>query len=53
MQKSAKCIIGEDYPKPMCNHAYVSKLNMERMKAVYSQLAHYRRTGQVGLLNTV
>ena len=28
--------------------AYVSKLNMERMKQVYSQLAHYRRTGQVG-----
>jgi len=48
VQKSAKCIIGEDYPKPMCNHAYVSKLNMERMKAVYSQLAHYRRTGQTG-----
>jgi len=48
VQKSAKCIIGEDYPKPMCNHAYVSKLNMERMKAVYAQLAHYRRTGQTG-----
>jgi len=48
VQKSAKCIIGQDYPKPMCNHAYVSKLNMERMKQVYSQLAHYRRTGQTG-----
>merc|ERR1712106_187778 len=48
VQKSAKCIIGQDYPKPMCNHAYVSKLNMERMKQVYAQLAHYRRTGQTG-----
>jgi len=48
VQKSAKCIIGQDYPKPMCNHSYVSKLNMERMKQVYSQLAHYRRTGQTG-----
>merc|ERR1719232_2385690 len=48
VQRSAKCIIGQDYPKPMCNHEYVSKLNMERMKAVYSQLAHYRRTGQTG-----
>lgn len=48
VQKSAKCIIGVDYPKPMCNHAYVSKLNMERMKQVYAQLAHYRRTGQTG-----
>eukprot|EP00088_Acartia_fossae_P027445 TRINITY_DN2820_c0_g1_i12.p1 TRINITY_DN2820_c0_g1~~TRINITY_DN2820_c0_g1_i12.p1 ORF type:complete len:1093 (-),score=297.82 TRINITY_DN2820_c0_g1_i12:127-3405(-) len=45
VQKSAKCIIGVDYPKPMCNHAHVSKLNMDRMKQVYQQLAHYNQTG--------
>jgi len=48
VQKSAKCIIGTDYPKPMCNHAYVSKVNMERMKQIYAQLSHYRKTGQTG-----
>jgi len=48
VQKSAKCIIGSDYPKPMCNHAYVSKVNMERMKQIYAQLSHYRKTGQTG-----
>jgi len=48
VQKSAKCIIGVDYPKPMTNHAYASKVNMERMKQVYAELAHYRRTGQTG-----
>jgi len=48
VQKSAKCIIGQDYPKPICNHSYVSKMNMERMKQVYQQLAHYSQTGQTG-----
>lgn len=48
VQKSAKCIIGTHYPKPMCNHTYVSKVNMERMKQVYAQLSHYRKTGQTG-----
>jgi len=48
VQKSAKCIIGQDYPKPICNHSYASKINMERMKSIYSQLAHYRRTGETG-----
>ena len=48
VQKSAKCIIGHDYPKPMCNHEYVSKLNMERMKQIFNQLAHFRRQGITG-----
>jgi len=48
VQKSAKCIIGQDYPRPMCNHEYVSKLNMERMRQVFGQLAHFRRSGQTG-----
>jgi hypothetical protein len=38
---------GVDYPKPMVNHAFVSKINMERMKQVYTQLGQYRQTGQV------
>ncbi|XP_023329370.1 cryptochrome-1 isoform X2 [Eurytemora carolleeae] len=48
VQKSARCIIGQDYPKPICHHPVVSKINMERMKQVYQQLAHYRQTGQTG-----
>jgi len=48
VQKSAKCIIGQDYPTPMCNHEYVSKLNMERMKQIFNQLAIFRRSGQTG-----
>ena len=47
IQRSAKCIIGVDYPKPMVNHAFVSRINMERMKQVYTQLGQYRQTGQV------
>ena len=47
IQKSAKCIIGVDYPKPMVNHAFVSRINMERMKQVYNQLNLYRQNGQV------
>ncbi len=31
----------------MVNHAFVSKINMERMKQVYTQLGQYRQTGQV------
>ena len=48
VQKSAKCLIGQDYPRPMCNHEYVSKLNMERMKQIFNQLAQFRRSGQTG-----
>jgi len=48
VQKSAKCIIGQDYPKPICNHGYVSKMNMERMKQVYQQLAQSSQSGQAG-----
>ena len=44
VQKSAKCIIGQDYPTPMCNHEYVSKLNMERMKQIFNQLAIFRHS---------
>jgi len=49
VQKSARCIIGQDYPKPICNHSFVSKINMDRMKQVYQQLAHFSQTGQSGV----
>nr|XP_056707892.1 cryptochrome-2 [Euleptes europaea] len=42
VQKTAKCIIGIDYPKPMVNHAETSRLNIERMKQIYQQLSRYR-----------
>ncbi|RZF33049.1 hypothetical protein LSTR_LSTR007965 [Laodelphax striatellus] len=42
LQKSAKCIIGEDFPLPMVNHVQASRVNMERLKQVYSRLAEFR-----------
>lgn len=42
VQRAAKCIIGKDYPLPMVNHATVSRINIQRMKQVYQQLANYR-----------
>ncbi|XP_074648763.1 cryptochrome-1-like [Tubulanus polymorphus] len=38
VQKTAKCIIGKDYPYPMVNHADVSKINTERLKQVFRHL---------------
>ncbi|XP_071820766.1 cryptochrome-1-like [Apostichopus japonicus] len=32
MQEQAGCIIGEDYPKPIVDHATISKKNISRMK---------------------
>lgn len=42
VQKTAKCVIGKEYPVPMVNHGNASRLNMERMKQVYQQLSKYR-----------
>ncbi|KAJ8940021.1 hypothetical protein NQ314_010852 [Rhamnusium bicolor] len=42
IQRAAKCIIGKDYPLPMVNHASASRINIQRMKQVYRQLANYR-----------
>ena len=53
VQKAAKCIIGEDYPKPMINHAIASKINMERMRQAYSQLARYKIGGSRKDLTTM
>nr|XP_018916708.1 PREDICTED: cryptochrome-1-like isoform X1 [Bemisia tabaci] len=46
VQKAAKCLIGEDYPLPMVNHAVASRINIERMKQVYLQLSKYKNLGQ-------
>lgn len=45
VQRSAKCIVGKDYPKPMVNHGMASRINIERMKQVYTQLSKYRGSG--------
>ncbi|ORY50797.1 (6-4)DNA photolyase [Rhizoclosmatium globosum] len=36
-QKKAGCIIGKDYPKPMCDHDAVSKVNIGKMKVAYDE----------------
>eukprot|EP01135_Chromosphaera_perkinsii_P003431 Nk52_evm55s242 gene=Nk52_evmTU55s242 len=35
VQKSAGCVIGIDYPKPIVDHSVVSKENMFKMKCAY------------------
>ena len=40
VQKTASCVIGVDYPKPIVNHAQVSKENLLKMKAAYSLIAN-------------
>ncbi|KAI5715809.1 hypothetical protein M8J77_022841 [Diaphorina citri] len=42
VQKASKCVVGVDYPLPMVNHPVVSKINIERIKQVYRQLANYK-----------
>ncbi|XP_071393281.1 cryptochrome-1-like, partial [Centroberyx affinis] len=42
VQRSAHCLVGQDYPKPMVNHAEASRLNIERMRQIYQQLSRYR-----------
>lgn len=38
VQKTAKCMIGVHYPKPIVNHAEASRVNIERMKHIYQKL---------------
>ncbi len=38
VQKSAKCVIGVDYPKPIVDHKIDGKLCMERMKQAFSEI---------------
>lgn len=35
VQERAGCVIGKDYPRPIVDHAVVSKINMSRMKEVF------------------
>uniref|UniRef100_A0A8D9EE45 Cryptochrome-1 n=1 Tax=Cacopsylla melanoneura TaxID=428564 RepID=A0A8D9EE45_9HEMI len=42
VQKASRCVVGVDYPLPMVNHPVVSKINIERIKQVYRQLANYK-----------
>ena len=35
IQRQANCVIGKDYPKPIVEHAVVSKRNMARMKEYF------------------
>ena len=35
-QKQANCRIGVDYPKPMVNHADVSRENIQKLKDAYA-----------------
>lgn len=37
VQEKAGCIIGKDYPKPIVDHAVVSKKNISRMAAAYKR----------------
>ncbi|MCJ8743403.1 hypothetical protein PDJAM_G00093610 [Pangasius djambal] len=50
VQKSAKCVIGVHYPKPMVHHAEASRLNIERMKQIYQQLSCYRGLGLLAMV---
>ena len=36
VQKAAGCVIGEDYPRPIVDHAEIHKINMGKMKAAYA-----------------
>ncbi|XP_049854480.1 cryptochrome-1-like isoform X6 [Schistocerca gregaria] len=42
VQITAKCIIGKEFPLPIVDHQYASRINIERMKQVYQQLSKYR-----------
>lgn len=36
VQKTAGCIVGEDYPRPIVDHSVISKKNINRMKEARS-----------------
>jgi cryptochrome len=37
VQKNVGCVIGKDYPAPIVDHAVISKVNIQRMKASYAK----------------
>jgi cryptochrome len=45
VQMAARCVVGHDYPLPMVDHKKASKVNIERVKQVYAQLAKYSNNG--------
>lgn len=53
VQQAANCIIGQDYPLPMVDHAKASKINIERIKQVYTQLVNYRPQGIYKFISAV
>ncbi|XP_064168589.1 cryptochrome-2-like [Anguilla rostrata] len=53
VQKAANCVVGVDYPRPIVNHAEVSRLNIERMKQVYQQLSHYKGLSLLASVPTI
>ncbi|XP_037075374.1 LOW QUALITY PROTEIN: cryptochrome-1-like [Pollicipes pollicipes] len=42
VQKAARCVIGENYPLPIVSHAEASRINVERMRQVYTHLLGYK-----------
>ena len=43
-QKAANCRIGVDYPKPICDHAQVSKENVEKLKQAYANQPQHAKS---------
>ena len=43
-QKAANCRIGVDYPKPICDHAKVSKENVEKLKQAYANQPQHSKS---------
>ena len=37
IQQAAGCVIGKDYPKPIVQHAEISKINIKRMAEAFAQ----------------
>ena len=37
IQRKARCIIGEDYPKPIHDHTTASRENMNKMKVAFEE----------------
>ncbi len=37
VQRSAGCVIGRDYPRPIVDHDEARKKNLQRMKAAYER----------------
>ncbi|XP_049800681.1 cryptochrome-1-like isoform X5 [Schistocerca nitens] len=53
VQITAKCIIGKEFPLPIVDHQYASRINIERMKQVYQQLSKYRGPGLLATVPTI